>query len=791
MIKNNNYLDSLPKNLLNDVRDVMEGKKMCKCNNNCSCGKEEKGEKKADDEKAEMKAEAYSHSYNKDAVDKSIKSSRQKIGGKEAKLIHALLKGRDGNKEETKKTFPNVKHFTKDGHPDWKKHGMGEEAEIEESSDNLGDHTLVATRGSGDGNRYELHHKDKNSAVLIRTHKDGRPFKSSYEKHDVMWMGHPLAGKKEINHWMYDTNDVAKFVNKGNLKEAQGSSNRVVPLRKNQKDEWRPASKKDEWRPASKKPRKDFDRNKRTMKDVDKIDEAKAQSPIAGTRLVSKHQGEDGHHAEVRYNPDYEEYQVHHYKNGKHMGEGPVSYHGSGREGREDATDTAKYETKKVSEALEPWMDGSDEPAYLRMAKYNDAVAKKKKAKEDAEQDAKGGGPALRTVKNEEVESIDEISDEMKTRYLVKAWPKRGETVPAKRQPYMQKAREASDRHWDKQKKDNDAAAVQKVLDRTPKVHDLRHMSHGEVYDHTQTSDKIRDGDVLHVKGGSAIMYKAWPTMVHGDSKALHSWDTGHSWDDKDVSHYKRAVDIAKSLKEETLDELNRDTLTRYREKAQRDASQAYLDMDARREKKRDHGASMAAAKMSPNKTHGMPGSWAHGMVPPKKAKIGVQENLVGKQREIDKNKNGKLDKQDFEMLRGGKWKSVSAKGSDGKWASKDVKEETIEEKLNPSMGAAAYIKDFVDSKDPRFDGKTKKERMKQALAAYYAAKNESVETEDFDAIDEAYGNKRDHRPIHIVVDGRYIATTTWAKNAKEAVARFISQHPQHRDARITTTQDR
>ena len=691
MIKNNNHLDSLSKSLLNDVRSVMEGKKMCKCNNNCSCGKEEKGEKKADDEKAEMKAEA----YNKDAVDKSIKSSRQKIGGKEAKLIHALLKGRDGNKEETKKTFPNVKHFTKDGHPDWKKHGMGEEAEIE---------------------------------------------------------------------------------------EAQGSSNRVVPLGKNQKDEWRPASKK---------PRKDFDRNKRTMKDVDKIDEAKAQSPIAGTRLVSKHQGEDGHHAEVRYSPDYEEYQVHHYKNGKHMGEGPVSYHGGGREGREDATDTAKHETNKVSEALEPWMDGSDEPAYLRKAKYNDEVAKKKKAKEDAEQDAKGGGPALRTVKNEEVESIDEISDEMKTRYLVKAWPKRGETVPAKRQPYMQKAREASDRHWDKQKKDNDAAAVQKVLDRTPKVHDLRHMSHGEVYDHTQTSDKIRDGDVLHVKGGSAIMYKAWPTMVHGDSKALHSWDTGHSWDDKDVSHYKRAVDIAKSLKEETLDELNRDTLTRYREKAQRDASQAYLDMDARREKKRDHGASMAAAKMSPNKTHGMPGSWAHGMVPPKKAKIGVQENLVGNQHKLDKNKNGKLDKQDFEMLRGGKWKSVSAKGSDGKWASKDVKEETIEEKLNPSMGAAAYIKDFVDSKDPRFDGKTKKERMKQALAAYYAAKNESVETEDFDAIDEAYGNKRDHKPIHIVVNGKYIATTTWAKNAKEAVARFISQHPQHRDARITTTQDR
>ena len=32
--------------------------------------------------------------YNKDAVDKAIRSSRKKIGGKEGRLIHALLKGR-------------------------------------------------------------------------------------------------------------------------------------------------------------------------------------------------------------------------------------------------------------------------------------------------------------------------------------------------------------------------------------------------------------------------------------------------------------------------------------------------------------------------------------------------------------------------------------------------------------------------------------------------------------------------------------------------------------------------
>jgi hypothetical protein len=39
----------------------------------------------------------------------------------------------DKNKKETQKTFPNVKYFTKKGHPDWAKHdSMKEEVELEE-----------------------------------------------------------------------------------------------------------------------------------------------------------------------------------------------------------------------------------------------------------------------------------------------------------------------------------------------------------------------------------------------------------------------------------------------------------------------------------------------------------------------------------------------------------------------------------------------------------------------------------------------------------------------------------
>jgi hypothetical protein len=49
-------------------------------------------------------------SYNKEAVDKEIKRSRQKIGGSEAKKIHALLSGRhaEGGKIDLKHCVVNT-----------------------------------------------------------------------------------------------------------------------------------------------------------------------------------------------------------------------------------------------------------------------------------------------------------------------------------------------------------------------------------------------------------------------------------------------------------------------------------------------------------------------------------------------------------------------------------------------------------------------------------------------------------------------------------------------------------
>jgi hypothetical protein len=53
---------------------------------------------------------------------------------------------------------------------------------------------------------------------------------------------------------------------------------------------------------------------------------------------------------------------------------------------------------------------------------------------------------------------------------------------------------------------------------------------------------------------------------------------------------------------------------------------------------------------------------------------------------------------------------------------------EYIEEKLTAADPASEWIKDFVASDNPKFEGKSKKERINMALGAYYAAKKSKNE---------------------------------------------------------------
>ncbi|CAB4222759.1 hypothetical protein UFOVP1655_218 [uncultured Caudovirales phage] len=79
------------------------------------------------------------------------------------------------------------------------------------------------------------------------------------------------------------------------------------------------------------------------------LEEGRKPSPITGTRKIASYEGDHGHTAEVRHSREYNEYQVHHYKNGVHQGEGPISYHG---DDKEEAHDNAKYEVGMQPEII-------------------------------------------------------------------------------------------------------------------------------------------------------------------------------------------------------------------------------------------------------------------------------------------------------------------------------------------------------------------------------------------------------------------------------------------------------
>lgn len=71
---------------------------------------------------------------------------------------------------------------------------------------------------------------------------------------------------------------------------------------------------------------------------------------------------------------------------------------------------------------------------------------------------------------------------------------------------------------------------------------------------------------------------------------------------------------------------------------------------------------------------------------------------------------------------------------------------EQVDEVLTKKDSAGKWIKDFVKSDNPKFDGKSKKDRTKQALAAYYSKqRDEAVEpllgSADEDELD---GKKKD-----------------------------------------------
>jgi hypothetical protein len=74
----------------------------------------------------------------------------------------------------------------------------------------------------------------------------------------------------------------------------------------------------------------------------------------------------------------------------------------------------------------------------------------------------------------------------------------------------------------------------------------------------------------------------------------------------------------------------------------------------------------------------------------------------------------------------------VSLKALKAKLEENSIYDELINEVLSKDADAGTWIKDFINSDDPKFAGKSKEQRKKQALAAYYAKqRNEEVEQID------------------------------------------------------------
>ena len=130
-------------------------------------------------------------------------------------------------------------------------------------------------------------------------------------------------------------------------------------------------------------------------------------------------------------------------------------------------------------------------------------------------------------------------------------------------------------------------------------------------------------------------------------------------------------------------------------------------------------------------------------------------EALKGKQHKIDKNKNGQIDSHDFKLLRKEEQEEVAERYDPNRAAlakqrisnlrhagrkvagsrianllrtagireESEVDDELIEqldEVLVKDAGADKWIHDFVHSTNPKFEGKSKKERINMALGAYY-----------------------------------------------------------------------
>jgi len=147
------------------------------------------------------------------------------------------------------------------------------------------------------------------------------------------------------------------------------------------------------------------------------------------------------------------------------------------------------------------------------------------------------------------------------------------------------------------------------------------------------------------------------------------------------------------------------------------------------------------------------------------------QRSALSRQRGLDL-----LKQKDTERMQN---KLASGKMSPSEVMTKLKKEETeestmkyIEEKLTAADPASKWISDFVKSDNPKFAGKSKKERIQQALGAYYAKKRGT--NEETEQVDEVNRNKTKTDDY----GGRYLDSINRDKEIKELERKISKMSP-------------
>jgi hypothetical protein len=159
------------------------------------------------------------------------------------------------------------------------------------------------------------------------------------------------------------------------------------------------------------------------------------------------------------------------------------------------------------------------------------------------------------------------------------------------------------------------------------------------------------------------------------------------------------------SFEKKQIDELKKSTTASYKKKASDDLSSA----------KTYHNWNIAQDYENP-KTREKSVAWSRNQVAKREKGIKMADKRL-------EEKAPPGAKYEIERMR--QRASLATYGKDYPADIKPVRsEETINEKLTKKMKVSDVISDFVHSDDPKFKGKSKKERQKMALGAYYGQRN-------------------------------------------------------------------